>query len=354
MGGKALVSGSVRLPASRYRIVAASIKAGLRNATQGARIEVIPAYATKIDFGNLAILIASSSEYSPQALSKHLGAVEVVHNGDVTSLGVVVAEGVFQVDLIAIPPESFEFALRYFSYNDMGNVLGRIAHKFGAKFGHLGLQFPLCDPSNNDRLIAELTITRDFATALTLLGYDANAYEVARNAEAFRTLPDIFAFAIASPFVNKSIFHLDNRNHAARVRDAKRPTYSAFLQWLETQDPETLPAYPWGFPGSHQRIEQCQGFLERAFNASPAFKADYATALSSHHIKQLVYRQFNGDRVSALTGLTGKALGTHMRLVRDSFPTQEEFEAFFSSAPEGQLQSRILNPPISQRKDRQN
>lgn len=354
MGGKALVSGSVRLPASRYRIVAASIKASLRNAAQGARIEVIPAYATKPDFNVLEILIQSSSEYAPQALAKHLGAVEVVHNGDVTSLGVVVPEGVFQVDLIAIPPESFDFALRYFSYNDMGNLLGRIAHKFGAKLGHLGLQFPLRDPSNNDRLIAELTITRDFATALTLLGYDAKAYEVARSAESFKTLPDIFAFAIASPFVNKSIFHLDNRNHAARVRDAKRPTYSAFLQWLETQAPETLPAYPWGFPGSPQRTQQCQGFLERAFNASPVFKADYAATLASHHIKVLVHRQFNGERVSALTGLTGKALGTHMRLVRESFPTLDEFEQFFSSAPESQLESRILNPTQFQHTDAQN
>ena len=122
----------------------------------------------------------------------------------------------------------------------MGNLLGRIAHKFGAKLGHLGLQFPLRDPSNNDRLIAELTITRDFATALTLLGYDAKAYEVARSAESFKTLPDIFAFAIASPSSTKSIFHLDNRNHAARVRDAKRPI-SAFLQWLETQAPKPFP-----------------------------------------------------------------------------------------------------------------
>ena len=89
MGGKALVSGSVRLPASRYRIVAASIKASLRNAAQGARIEVIPAYATKPDFNVLEILIQSSSEYAPQALAKHLGAVEVVHNGDVTSLGLL-------------------------------------------------------------------------------------------------------------------------------------------------------------------------------------------------------------------------------------------------------------------------
>ena len=112
------------------------------------------------------------------------------------------------MDLIAIPLNRLTSRCGIFSYNDMGNLLGRIAHKFGAKLGHLGLQFPLRDPSNNDRLIAELTITRDFATALTLLGYDAKAYEVARSAESFKTLPDIFAFAIASPSSTKASFIL--------------------------------------------------------------------------------------------------------------------------------------------------
>ncbi|MFX7063789.1 hypothetical protein ABTH87_19220, partial [Acinetobacter baumannii] len=83
----------------------------------------------------------------------------------------------FQVDLIKTANTSFDFAARYFGLNDFGNLIGRIAHQFGAKFGHLGLLYPIRDVRNNSHLIAEICITSDFSEALDLLGYDAARYE---------------------------------------------------------------------------------------------------------------------------------------------------------------------------------
>jgi hypothetical protein len=48
---------------------------------------------------------------------------------------------VFQVDLISNPAESFEFASRYFSYNDAGNLVGRLAHARYTSLRHDGLYF---------------------------------------------------------------------------------------------------------------------------------------------------------------------------------------------------------------------
>lgn len=111
--------------------------------------ESVMSYATKVDFGDLDVLIEGGAGYDPTTIAKMLQATEVVRNGDVTSIGVKVDEGIFQVDLIKTPKESFDFTARYFGFNDFGNLVGRIAHKFGAKFGHLGLLYPIRDLDNS-------------------------------------------------------------------------------------------------------------------------------------------------------------------------------------------------------------
>ncbi|MDK2125436.1 nucleotidyltransferase family protein [Parachitinimonas caeni] len=329
------------MPAARYYVVADEIIARLTAFVQGLRVAAVTAYASKPDFGDMDVIIEGGAEYDPLAIAKQLQATELVRNGDVTSIGISIAEGIFQIDLIRVPSESFDFALHYFSYNDMGNLFGRIGHKLGAKFGHLGLLYPLRDPGNSDHLIDEVLITNDFATALTLMGYDFEAFNVMRTSGGFNTLDDIFRYVATSPFMNRDIYLLDNRNHSARMRDAKRPTYTRFLAWLAQQPADAMAAYPWGAPGSEEREIQRREFLQRAFVAVPAFKLAYDAAMAAHARKILVHRYFNGDNVSALTGLSGKALGERMRHVRASFSSKEEFEQFFASADESTAAERI-------------
>lgn len=340
MGGKALSVESVRLSASRYHCFEAELLTRIRQLLPGRRIEAILAYSSKASFGDMDVLIEGGQGFDPIAVGKALGATEIVRNGDVTSIGIEVDDGVFQVDLIKIPAASFEFAVRYFAYNDMGNLLGRVAHKFGAKFGHLGLLYPLRDPSNSDHLIAEVMITTDFSTALTLLGYNATLYEERHASGQFQTLDDIFQYVVSSPYVNRDIYLLDNRNYKSRTRDAKRRTYTLFLDWLKTQ--QGLHAYPWGAPGSAERLTQRQSFLDVAFEAVPLFKQTYADAMEKHDQLKRVKRYFNGDMVSALTGLSGKELGVCMRRIRESFDSDYAFETFFEMATEVEAAEAIL------------
>lgn len=37
--------------------------------------------------------------------------------------------------------EHFNTSLEYLNWNDLGNLIGRIAHKFGLKYGHKGLLY---------------------------------------------------------------------------------------------------------------------------------------------------------------------------------------------------------------------
>lgn len=341
MGGNALSLDTVRLPAERYRQVESRVLKRVRDLLPGMRAEAIAAYAEKTDFGDMDILLAEHADYDAVGLSQKLGAQEVVRNGDVTSFGLPVSEGVFQVDLISVPAASFDFAMRYFSYNDLGNLLGRIAHKFGAKFGHLGLLYPLRDPANDDHLLAELTITNDFSVALAMLGYDAQVYETMRRDSGFRTLEDVFHYVVSSPYANPDIYLLENRSYKSRVRDAKRPTYNKFLDWLAQQPPGSLPAYPWGEAGSPERQTQRKEFLEQSFAQSPAFKRRHDETLARAARQHRAKRYFNGEFVAAMTGLEGKALGMFMSRLRASFASTEELESFFAAASEEEAKARI-------------
>jgi len=342
MGGNALKTESVRLSATRYHEVEHDAVTTLQQHFPQRRIEAILAYASKPDFGDLDILIEAGDDYNDTEIANALQATEIVVNGDVTSIGLAVTEGVFQLDLIRTEPASFDFASRYFGYNDFGNLIGRIAHKFGAKFGHLGLLYPLRDPENKDHMIAELCITRNFGAALDLLGYDAGLYETMRDTGQLKTLEDIFRYVVSSPYVNREIYLLDNRNHKARIRDAKRATYNAFLLWLDEQDVVQLPTYAWAESGTPARLEQKQAFLDMAFARFPDFRQAHDQALEKYARKKQLKQKFNGELASEITGLSGKPLGELMAQVRNSFADESSFENFFLEADSEAVRVRFL------------
>ncbi len=342
MGGNALKSGSIRLPAARYQAVEATLVQRLQQQFPGRRIEAIMAYADKADFGDLDLLVEASSDYDPALMAAALGATEMVVNGDVASIGVALPEGIFQVDLIRIAAASFDFAACYFGYNDFGNLVGRVAHQFGAKFGHLGLLYQIRDPDNGSHMIDEISITDDFATALGLLGYDAARYAAMHAARKFRTLDDIFRYVVSTPYANAAIYLLDNRSHKARIRDAKRATYNAFLAWLREQPAGLVPAYQWGERGSAMRDAQQADFLQAAFACAPDFKLRYQSALDHAARAKRRKLKFNGALVEEITGLSGKRLGTLMTRVRESFADDAAFEAFFEEANSEAVRLKIV------------
>lgn len=268
-----------------------------------ARVEPIAAYRHKPNFGDLDVLVDSQVFKSMphhsvvEALSISYGKpLPWVKNGPVLSVGLPLpADGqCLQVDLIGTPAVEFDFALGYFSWNDMGNLVGRVAHKMGLKFGHDGLWLPMRDGTN---LHDELLITRDFKHALCFLGFDA-----ARWQQGFDSLEDIYQFVAGGERFNPDLYPLENRNHTARVRDKKRPVYMGFLRWIEEQP--TLNSYPWQ--------QDKSAYMPEVMSAFPALQAEYDRSLAKLVHSKAIKACFNGEVVTEITGLAGKALGQFM------------------------------------------
>ena len=87
-------------------------------------------FPDKESFGDLDVLMVYSSSISlPILIEQLFHPTEIVHNGDVYSFDVEQ----FQVDFILVPSEQFDNALVYFSYSDLGGLIGNVCNRIGLK-----------------------------------------------------------------------------------------------------------------------------------------------------------------------------------------------------------------------------
>lgn len=338
MGGNALKQyGTVRLPADRAMHIGGSISEALQTVLRGAALagkcRMIPAYRSKADFGDMDILVPSAlfSSVSRQGVAGLLtdlfgGPTPFSHNGDVTSYGVALnGGGVFQVDLIVAPEQHFDFSLSYFSYNDLGNLIGRVAHKMGLKFGHDGLWLPA---RQGNYLCGEVSLTCDFREALGFLGFDYGRWSL-----GFDGLEDIFRYVASGKRFARTLYPLEHANHKQRIRDRKRPTYTKFLHWLDER-PE-LPDSGFVFAADKSQ------HLQEVFAAFPHAEVEYKKVLDAVERSRAVSEKLNGDRVREMTGLEGKALGALMKAIRERFSSKDELQAFVLGAEQAEIDDMV-------------
>lgn len=337
MGGHALSVEQVRLPAHRYTPLAQKLEESFR-AFVGARVETIRAYRQKPDFGDLDLLVEAEALF---ALSKdpedrweaarrwavNMGATDFAQSGSgPLSFGYPLPEGAsFQVDLIAVPAAEFDSHRDYFAWNDLGNLMGAVAHKMGMKFGHKGLLYPLREGTH---LVEEILVTNDTHKALEFMGYNPK-----RWAQGFDTMEDMFQFASSTPYFSPEMFALKNLNNKNRTRNRKRKTFMTFLSWLDDGNwtgtpyvfPEDrsvwVPSVRQAFPEFGRRLDDC---IERVTN------------------DRAIRERFNGRVLATWTGLEGQELGAALAKIRRSAGSEERLAQIVAEHEGDDLRARIL------------
>lgn len=312
MGGNALKNIETRrYLKDEFNLIEIEVVNKLKNIFPLSRVKPIAAYADKESFGDLDVLVEKVTGNWLELIEKEFKYNEVYVNGDVISFDYKE----FQIDVIFTPSDEFDFSAKYFAYNDLGNLIGRVAHKFKFKFGHNGLWW-IYRPTNN-HVFREILVSNDFLKVIRFLGYDSDRY-----VNGFDSLEDVFIYAASSPFFNKDIFALENRNHTARVRDAKRKTYTEFLKWIE--DKTELPNY--------QYTEDRSQLLQRAFDFFPKFEQKVDEAKEDYEHYLIIKEKFNGQLVSELTGLEGKELGIFIKQLKNSIPNFDSYILFATNS----------------------
>lgn len=292
MGGKALKNTTTRrYTKTEYESILPEIVSKL---TDTLYIEPVKAYRDKKSFGDADIVVVFSVNINPvEYIKQQFQPNEIVKNSSVISFDYKQ----LQVDIITVSDiTTAVFASNYFAYNDLGNFIGRTAHRLGFKFGQTGLHYVLRDSENETVQIAEITVTNCFESALQFLDYDPLIHST-----GFDTLHQIFEYTTSSRYFEPAQYALSNRTSEARRRDRIRPSYIAILEYMESMFSLTDTA---------EKVPVDRQFhLERAFKQFPTFKLQYDSNLSKHTISTKYKQNFNGKLISEWYGLTGVELG---------------------------------------------
>ena len=224
---------------------------------------VIESYHDKQDFGDIDFLSTIDRQIFEKLVEKTEN-INIVAKAEQFSYAIEFKlasdELVFvQVDYVKSNLEDFDFSKNFFAFNDLGNLIGRIAAQAGFSFGFDGLKRKIYVDNRGDiindlysneisvtslvenarlfkneldRAIQKTTIvvTKDFDKALKFLGFDVERFK-----QGFNNMNEVFEFVVSSTFFNKDAFLFENRNHKARARDKKRSNYLAALEYFKNK-----------------------------------------------------------------------------------------------------------------------
>src|SRR5574343_224771 len=165
MGGLALAHITRRYQKEEFIPVTDEICSILLRVFKGARMPKW--FESKESFGDADFLVNSTGiDFNvKEKLVELFNPTEIIANGNVITFDYKQ----LQVDVILTPEENWEIAYQYFSYNDIGNLIGRYAHRFGLKYGFDGLRY---DYRHEDKVHGEITVSKDIKDILDFLGLD--------------------------------------------------------------------------------------------------------------------------------------------------------------------------------------
>lgn len=286
------------------------------------KFNVIPYYRNKQSFGDIDILCENIEQrdilkkkiiYECNTKSIHI-------NSNVVSF----EYKQLQVDLIFMPEKYYNSSLFYYSYNDLNNLTGRIAHKFGVKFGHRGLEYMFRTDHGN--VSKDVLLTQDPKKIYDFLDYDYDRYS-----KGFEELEDIFEFVVNSKYFSSEVFQLEYLNHENRTRNRKRKTYQRFLEWLNSREPikyeyhkdkdKYLPLIDEHFPEI------------KIFDQIKLFKEEEA-------IRKNISKKFNGKIImSLLSELKGSKLG---KFICDFKNQHKDFNNYILTTSDKQIKNDII------------
>lgn len=195
------------------------------------RAEVPREFPSKESFGDLDVLIVCPSTIKMNDLiTEQFHPNEISPNGNVYSFDVEQ----FQIDFILIPAEQIENAIVYFSYSDLGGLIGNICHKIGLKYGSQGLWMNVhtkeFDPTTTS---TQLMLSRNVEEIFSFLDFDFQRYS-----KGFENENEFFQWIVDSRYFRRFYFDPEQLNHANRQRTAKRPIYLKFIDFLSRKNVE--------------------------------------------------------------------------------------------------------------------
>lgn len=251
-------------------------------------------YSEKETHGDLDILIKTDDSD---------GLIGIVNN-KINPEGVIVNDDAisfdydnFQIDLITIKPEIWNTAYVYYSYDPVGNLLGKVAKGFGLRYGKDGLYYKSLSRSSTQKMM----LSQDNEEIFKFLGYDFNEFK-----KGFDTLEDIYRFVSNGKYYDKELFDPNNLVSTDRKRSMKRSTFRGFLK------------YEKGVKSTY-KFKSRDSYIDYIDSWFPGFKNNVEKHKQSNNMKVAVSKKL---RLVISNFKSGKLLGdvvSYYRLTKSDF-----------------------------------
>ena len=143
----------------------------------------------------------------------------------------------FQIDFIRVNPEDFGIAFHYFSYNDLGNLIGQIAKYKHLKFGFDGLKY---NHYVKGQKLGSINISKNIDDILRFLDLDPIKFH-----QGFDSMKEVFDYVVKSKYFNPYAYDMEpygydkagvalyRLNKINRDRNSKRKTYQEWLEYVK-------------------------------------------------------------------------------------------------------------------------
>jgi len=293
--------------------------------------EVVTCYHTKPDHGDLDLLIKINSAFHKSGIdfreyiTDAFAPRAINHNGGVYSFDYQN----FQIDFIPIDESKWETAKTYYSYDPLGNIMGKTFHKFGLSYGWDGLFYKF--RNFNGRNSQNILITNDARKIFEFGGYDYDRY-----LQGFETLEDILKFTINTEYFDTEIFQMDNLKSIDKKRNRKRGSYHIFLKYLKDNDIDIRHQFN---PDKTHYLSMINKFFPEANLMEKLLELQRIDSQN-----RILSQKFNGDLVmSWFPHLKGKELGHAINCFKESFDDDGDYREFILNANYAAIEERFMS-----------
>lgn len=273
---------------------------------EGIKCRVLDAFNNKQSFGDMDVLILNDGNLGniKNTIESVFKPNEMFFNGNVWSFDYKE----LQIDFILTPTRNWESAFNFFRWNDLGNLMGKIAHKFNLSYGFEGLCFKY--RMDNAKFLGDIVLSKNPEVIFNFLGFDYN-----RWLKGFDEMEDIFEYVINSKYFSSDIFSFENLNHIDKKRNKKRKMYNQFLEYCNSRT--DLKSYSFEKDKSkyHDMID----------DAFPGFKSKIEEFKLKEERRKVIASKFNGKIIIQVYGITGEELGEKITMFKSLFTDFNEY-----------------------------
>ena len=294
-------------------------------------------YASKPTFGDVDILVSkeilteNQTSYNnwqdlTKSITNDLKISKFKSSGHIFSTAYLD----FQVDFFCVKPAFFESTYNFLCFNDLGNLLGKIFHRFNLKFGENGLSYVYRRADGHYK--TDLSVCLDIKKIIEFLELDFSYWE-----NGFQTLETMFGWVVTSPYFSYKPYFDTSKTTEKRIE--QRTTVSKFTDWLEENNVQK----------HYFSKENREEYLPMIANYFA--EANLYQLIENEKIKEekaiKIAEKFNGKIIMALTNLEGKELGDFITRFKTHFGANKDnqnadFEDFILKNSAENIKNEIL------------